>query len=142
MHDVLDIWDPNNWPALFAQREPFRVYGHANLGIWAEVDYVDYIWATRWCWCVKRDPNGAAYLRRAVGENVNGQRLRTYTVYLHVAIMKRTHKRRPTRNHFLVDHRDGNTLNCRRENLRWATPSMNSRNRWAQRPRDLIEDAV
>jgi hypothetical protein len=53
--------------------------------------------------------------------------------------MKRTGIKPPTKKHVLVDHRTGHTLNCRRPNLRWATHSMNSRNRNGSTPHDMIE---
>lgn len=37
-------------------------------------------------------------------------------------------------------HRDGDTLNCRRGNLRWATHSLNARNVRGSHSHDLIED--
>lgn len=49
-------------------------------------------------------------------------------VLLHVVVLERKLKR-PLRIGEVCDHRDGNTLNCRRENLRPATRSQNAHNR-------------
>lgn len=137
----LDPWDPNNWDAIFAAEDAreCRLYLDNDGRRFVFISAIDYQWATRWRWCAKRDPNGSIYARRAVGESAFGSRLRTYTVYLHIEIMKRMKRRKPTPRHRLTDHRDGDTCNDRRENLRWATCAMNSWNRWGLRPVDLIE---
>lgn len=139
-----DPWDPNNWESMLAQQDAreHRIYLHNSAQEWAIVDPIDYQWALQWCWCAKREPLGNAYARRAVGENANGMRLRTYTVYLHVAIMKRTGRRRPSKFHNMVDHRNGKSLDCRRANLRYATCTMNRHNRYLASSSDLIEDAI
>jgi hypothetical protein len=137
-----DPFDPNNWDAIFAQHDAheYRVYLDDRGDLYAIVDREDYEWAIKHRWCAKKELNGTFYARRAVGENANGQRLRTFSLYLHIEIHKRTKKRRPTRFHVLVDHRNGRSLDCRRKNLRWVTPSMNQRNRWGHAPRDLVDD--
>lgn len=111
----------------------FRIYGDDKASIWAVVDEEDYHWLLRYKWCVKesdgrRGKKPKPYLRRAVGVNGGGVRLSTYTLYLHVEVMKKTGIVQPCHAHSLVDHLDGDTLNCRRANLRWATPSMNRLN--------------
>lgn len=133
----LDVWDPNNWDAIFADEDKHehRIYLNDRCTEWVVVDEVDYQWALRWCWCVRRDPSGTIYARRAIGENANGMRLRTYTKYLHVEIKKRCRHRRPSPRHYIVAHRDGDSTNCRRKNLRWSTHGMNltDRHRHARR---------
>lgn len=134
-----DPLDPNTLD--FGDDHEYRIYLDDRGELYAIVDREDYEWAIRWRWCAKRDPCGAIYARRAVGENVKGVgRVRTFTEYLHVAIHKRTKKRRPSRFHVLVDHRNGKSLDCRRKNLRWATNSMNQKNRWGHAPKDLVDD--
>lgn len=107
-----------------------RIYGNNQASIWAVVDAIDYDFLVRHCWNTLRRPRAGLYLRRAIGENANGQRLRTFTVYLHIEVMKRAGIEPPSATHTIVDHRDGDTLNCRRSNLRWTTPKQNRHNRF------------
>jgi hypothetical protein len=133
------MWDPSTW--VFPEHE-FRIYADDRAQIYAVVDEADYHWAIQWRWSWKpsrRFGDTKFYLRRAVGENQSGFRLRTYTLYLHIEIQKRTGVLPPSPAHKLVDHRNGLSLNCRRENLRWATHSMNSLNRFGSHPHDLVE---
>lgn len=124
---MCDFLDPNNWDLALPQR---YIYGDDRAQVYATIDEDDYWHFTKYKWTTKRSPCGKLYLRRAVGENAHGVRLRTTTLYLHIEIMKRKDPNRPCPKHTLVDHRDGDSLNCRRRNLRWATPLMNNRNRF------------
>lgn len=132
------MWDPNTWKVPAYE---FRIYGDSNASWYCIVDEEDYHWAIQHCWTkrVSRHSPWKWYLRRAVGVNSNGMRLSTHTLYLHIEILKRFQPTPPSPLHILVDHRDGNSLNCRRSNLRWATPVMNARNRFGRYPHDLIE---
>lgn len=109
-------------------RHEHRIYLDDRGDEYAIVDAVDYQWAIQWRWNAKRDPNGKVYARRAISETVGGQRLSTKTLYLHIEIMKRKKKRRPSKHHLVADHRNGKSLDCRRSNLRWATYQQNNRN--------------
>jgi hypothetical protein len=107
----------------------YRVYADDRAQVFAVVDAQDWHRFKRWRWCIKFSNRGRKpYLRRAVGENANRQRLRTFTLYLHVEIM-RLQAEQPTSKH-VVDHLNGDTLDCRRANLRWATKAQNNRNRF------------
>lgn len=140
---MIDFLDPNTW-ADWPTHE-FRIYGDDRAQTWCIVDEVDYHWAIRWRWNMNRKKSRRnplkikTYLRRAISINAFGKRLGTDTVYLHIEIMKRTGIKPPSPAHVIVDHRDGNTMNCLRSNLRWATHSMNSRNLFGQMPYDLEE---
>ena len=131
-----DFWDPNTW----TDPEPCRIYGDAQCETFGLVSPEDYPFLVQWRWCWKHDKRtGKKYLRRAIGEDQNGMRLRTWTLYLHVAVAKRANLPRLTEFHKIVDHRDGDSTNCTRENLRYVTPTMNAKNLWGRYARDLIE---
>lgn len=122
-----DLWDPNTWNWLDHQ-PVHRIYTNPHCDHWVLVDYVDYVWACkhRWRWKWSQHMvgrKGYAY-RTGIGKD-----RKTFSIYLHVAIMERTGIIRPAWPVVLVDHRDGQTVNCRRHNLRWATPGMNRTNR-------------
>lgn len=123
-----DFLDPNTWDILLFAPHEHRIYLDDTLEVYAIVDEIDYAWAVQWRWCAKRDPNGKVYARRAQGVNRGGKRLKTFTVYLHVEIMKRMRKRRKSKMQVLVDHRNGRSLDCRRDNLRHATYQQNNAN--------------
>lgn len=114
-----------------------RIYGDDRASMWAVVDELDYWYFSRWRWCPRQWKN-KIHLRRAVGESSNGQRLRTYSLYLHVEIMKRTGIAPASNLHCLVDHKNGDSLDCRRSNLRWATRTENNRNRFGSYMRQGI----
>lgn len=132
----------------FSSPERF-IYGYGDQRynhIAARVDEEDYAWAIGNSWnpnFKKQRWNGVVkfkvYLRRAVAIWEDRVKIKTISIYLHIEIMKRTGIEPPSPFHTLVDHRDGDSLNCRRSNLRWATHSMNSLNRFGEHPHDLIE---
>jgi len=64
-------------------------------------------------WTADVRPNGIVYARRLVG----GRK-----VYLHRAVM------RVEERHILVDHRNGDGRDCRRDNLRVGDKSLNAHN--------------
>lgn len=107
----------------------FRIYGDDMAQTWVVVDEIDYHWAIKWKWHFNKPHKNRAgkkeYLRRSAS---NGKRYLP-PIYLHVEVMKRTGKAPPSELHLFVDHRDGNEFNCRRSNLRWATASLNAKNR-------------
>jgi hypothetical protein len=111
----------------------YRIYGDDRAQTWCVVDQIDYAYLVqwRWSWKVSRG-GGKRYLRRTVqighkNYRVNGRT--TVTLFLHTAIMERTGAQ-PSPEHVLVDHWDGDETNCLRDNLDWATHSMNGLNRF------------
>ena len=74
---------------------------------------VELLRAYRWSFC-------KGYARAARDGN---------TVQLHQLVLERATPRPNTASRLIVDHRNGNTLDDRLSNLRWATASQNSFNR-------------
>lgn len=92
--------------------------------IYAVVSDEDYAWAIQWKWQITWDRHKRkAYATRSTGSRTTGRR----KLYLHKEILVRSGKLQPSRRHTMGDHGDGNSLNCCRYNLDWATPSMNRR---------------
>lgn len=115
--------DPN---LIFPVSHEHFIYADDYGNIAARVDEEDYQWAIQWRWHAVANSRGKKfYLKRTEGNSKYGG---TRGIYLHVAIHERRKIRKPSRHHTMVDHGDGDSLNCRRYNLSWATPSMNARN--------------
>lgn len=123
---------------LITHGEPreYRIYLNKDLTEWALVDEVDYAWAIRWHWHIKKQGKYAparkgSRKRYAFRQYHPPETHRAYrtSLYLHVEIMKRTGIEPPSPLHTIVDHRDGKSFDCRRHNLRWATPKQNAANR-------------
>jgi hypothetical protein len=114
--------DPN---FLFEEHE-HRIYADDYANVYAVVDQEDYWYFSRWRWHPITNSTGKKiYLKRST--NSRGP---SFTLYLHVEIHKRTGILKPSEDHTMVDHINGESLFCLRSNLRWATPSLNSQNRF------------
>lgn len=96
------------------------------------VDEEDYLYFTRWLWVPKVSRGEKKiYFRRAVNEYYGTRDdRRTYSVYLHIEILRRAQGDAPTRARCIADHWNGNSLDNRRTNLRWATVRENNRNKF------------
>lgn len=133
---LLDPWDPNNWDLT---PYPQRVYLDDKAETFVLVDEIDYQWALQWRWHVNKPHatrNGKkCYPCRSQGRGGNYHP----KLYLHVEIMKRTGILPLAPVFKIVDHRNGNELDCRRVNLRWATPRMNRMNLHGAYPTDLLD---
>lgn len=77
------------------------------------MDDADFEWANQWKWHAMKVKSGNFYASRGGGD--------APTIFLHGEILG-------TPAHLRGDHKNGNTLDCRRKNLRIATPSQNSQN--------------
>jgi hypothetical protein len=109
---------------------PFQALFIDEQEMFCIVDREDYQWALQWMWRPKWDKHGRkAYAVRSmdVGAGRAAGR-RQVTIYLHKEICLRANGPPPTPRHTIGDHKDGNSLNCRRGNMRWATPSENRLN--------------
>ena len=128
--------DPNTWK----NNHEYRIYGDDRASVWAVVDEIDYHYFVNWLWSPKWSKGHTkVYLRRNVQTGTKKDGRIQQTLFLHVAIMKRTGIQPPSPLHVIVDHRDSDSMNCKRSNLRWATHSMNCKNRNGQYAYDLIE---
>lgn len=133
---MMDPFNPNSWPLTAHEH---RIYGDDMAQTWAVLDEVDYWWAVRWRWNWSHKRNGI-YLRRTQNIFENHQRVRTETIYLHTEIMKRTGIAPKSSKHCIVDHRNGDTTNNRRINLRWANHSQNAKNSHGKHPTEFEHD--
>jgi hypothetical protein len=133
---MVDPFDPNNWQP---DTHEYRIYGDDMAQTWAVLDEVDYLWAVRWRWNWSRKRNGL-YLRRAITLYEKGQRTTTQTLYLHTEIMKRSDIEPKSSKHCIVDHRNGDTTDNRRLNLRWTNHSQNAKNSHGKHPMEFEHD--
>lgn len=119
--------DPFN-PCLWDNKHPqfWALWLDPQNDIYCVVDYVDYTWAQQWTW--HPTPNSTGRKHYATRMTTSPKTKRQVKIYLHKEIMKRKGERKRTKLHKIADHRDGDSLNNRRSNLRWATGSMNNRN--------------
>jgi len=106
----------------------FRIYADDRAQQWAVVDEEDYHWAIAWRWHINKEHPTRNGAKRYLCRNQSNARRHRPKLYLHVEIMRRRGIPMPTEAHNLVDHINGNELDCRRANLRWATHSMNNKN--------------
>lgn len=113
--------DPTTWEP----RSPCHLYLDDREHIYALLDEEDFSWAVQWLWSSKL--NSRKIKRYAYRTHVRRPYIRR-SVYLHVEIQKRCGALPPSKKHTMIDHINGNSLDNRRANLRWATPSENRRN--------------
>lgn len=132
--DPLDPLDPRHLD-FDAERE-WRIYADDRAQVYALVDREDYEHFSRWLWKPKQSRGGKLYLKRDPGRGGFYRK----ALYLHIEIMKRASDGPPPLGCTIVDHRNGNSLDCRRRNLRWATPRMNRLNRHGCMPEDFFDE--
>lgn len=103
-----------------------KVFLNKQLTLWCIVDADDFEWVgkDRWYW----GSGGNRYAYKRYVRHHRGKERRT--IYLHREVLKRSD---PHSEIFMcwrhADHINGQTLDNRRCNLRWATPSQNQKNR-------------
>lgn len=101
--------------------------------LFAIVDDIDYHWAQQWRWraTYSKNRNNPKHKKKAYATRsarIGGRGGRNVTLYLHKEVLKRTGKMPPTARHIIGDHQNGESLDCRRGNLEWATPQQNYEN--------------
>lgn len=99
----------------------------ANYTYHALVSHEDYEWAVgEGNWFVTQSRGNICYAARSRPNRggVGNSALR----WLHKEVLHRAVGPPPTPRHIIGDHINGNPLDCRRGNLRWATHQMNARN--------------
>lgn len=106
------LFDLEGWFA--GQQAPVRVWLDDREGRFALVDAADWPDVQGFLWYANPDRSGLCYARRNGG------------VYMHRWLMRSVQQ--PSSRHFIVDHINGNRLDNRRSNLRWATPEENGTN--------------
>lgn len=109
---------------------PYRALslGGSPRGLHAILDLEDWWEALQWTWGVRsswKNKTPKHYAGRSI--KPAGKHL---TIWLHKWVCERAYGPPPSPAHRIGDHRNGNSLDCRRSNLRWATPSMNTRNKF------------
>ncbi|MGU3659222.1 HNH endonuclease signature motif containing protein [Methylobacterium fujisawaense] len=133
---LADPFDPNTFPDELPGDACFISLSD-RWDIHAIVDRQDYEWARQFKWChtygsgsmvaVAWQEHGAIYAManrdHIYARNCAGGT----TTWLHREVLLRS-KGRPPRAGMIGDHKNGNTLDCRRSNLRWATKSQNAKN--------------
>jgi hypothetical protein len=101
------------------------------------VDARDFAFLSRWHWTYKRDVwryGARIYARRTV--RVKG---RVVSLYMHTVILRERMRLTPPNPRHECDHRNNDSLDNTRHNLRWATRSLQNSNK---RPRITKQQIV
>jgi hypothetical protein len=98
-----------------------RIYLDTSATVFAVVSDEDFAWALQWKWQITWD----RHKRKMYATRSTWDKGRRIKLYLHKEVLKRSMKLPPTTKHTMGDHGDGDSLNCQRWNLEWATPSQN-----------------
>lgn len=136
---LFDPFDPRGWP----EPLPFKtIWLKPEANLFCVVDVEDYDWAMQWVWFPTPNSTGNKFYATR-NTRLDGRHGKQTKIFLHKEILARKGETPPTRRHVIGDHKDGESLNNRRRNLRWATPSQNGKNRYGfyVLQRELFEEA-
>jgi hypothetical protein len=132
MFDVVDpgwsvepAWDWNARVQLYLSGKEAE-----RLGLFVTIDAIDYDWAMQWKWNAKRSQDRGNPKHKVKWYAYRKTRImgRDLSIFLHKQICERHRGLPPTKRHIIADHQNGHSLDCWRDNLDWATPSMNREN--------------
>lgn len=117
------------WPPSVDTPPPRQIFLNADCTIFALVSACDYEWAIRWRWKWVWDRTKTKRYAKRTPRISNGDGTsRSINIYLHKEICSRKGPP-PSEAHTIGDHQNGESLDCQRDNLEWATRSQNRRNR-------------
>lgn len=111
------------------------MYAGAHVDIACLVDEVDYLYFTRWLWKPQYNKGKIYFCRTQTVKTAEGRFDKK--VYLHVEILTQHRGGPPTRLRRFGDHLNGDSLDNRLSNLRWATRFENNRNRFGAACREI-----
>lgn len=94
---------------------------NGNFGAMALIDADDFEKVSSFAWHLRKTDVAGLYYATA-HPVVNGKTQRNGSIEMHVAVLGR-------KSGFIIDHKNHNGLDNRKENLRWATTSQNAANR-------------
>lgn len=125
-----DILHPKNWCPEIHGPDHRVIWLDPDNHIFCLVDHEDYEHFHKWTWgCTYNSTKQKIYATRST--RLQGRSGPQVRLYLHKEILARlapeTHPRKEGQ--IIGDHINGNSLDNRRANLRWATPSENALNR-------------
>lgn len=136
----LDWLDPRTWGLDDPLVRPLYL-SDTDAALVALLDAEDHEWARQWRWSfttskLRKNGKEKFYAVRTLNYGDRSKR----KVYLHKEVVLRARGPAPSSLHTIGDHLNGNSLDCRRANLRWATPSMNRLNVDGRFPWDLFDE--
>lgn len=133
-HDPLD---PTTWEESIPYR-PLYLSERDDM-LFCLLDARDWEWASAHLWHPAKNSWGKIYAARTSREGGVKQ-----TIWLHKEVLKR-HRIPKSDLHSIGDHKNGDGLDDRLENLRWATLEQNNRNKlgsWYRQLRLFGEEAA